>query len=407
MRSVSTVRVGGRQLPVWSVIVLLVVLSRVVLSVVGMVSDSLLVDRRDEFTLGGLVVITEARDALSPFYALNQWYSWDAFHYENLSRSWLEVERPIAPHIVTEEGGRAWNEFSWPPVYPLVIAGLSAVFPGDAGLLMVLFGVVLFLGLLRVIAAISDEDGDSDSTTALALLTVVVAPVSFILSIPMTEPLFALAGALSLLAIRRGQWVRAGLWSVLMTWVKMSGVYMIAPLALAALLVSWPVWQSGSPERSWRRIVMPWTAPFVCGVGYLGYLGFAWFMTGTPRAPLLTQRYGWGNEVGNPLWNLIEGFGFWQYRFVVALSLWAAWLAWRRYINPVDLLFSLVMCLSTLPVDIVAAAPRYAAVGFPVWIGTARWVRAGRRRWAVLPALAVLQLWLYVLWSNHWMAEIV
>ena len=406
MRSVSTVRVGGRQLPVWSVIVLLVLSSRVVLSLVGVVSDSLLSDERENSIPGGSVV-TEARDSLSPFYALNQWYSWDAFHYENLSRSWLEVERPIAPHIVTDEGGRAWNEFSWPPVYPLMIAGLSAVFPGDAGLLMVLFGVVLFLGLLRVIAAISDEDGDSDSTVALVLLTVVVAPVSFILSIPMTEPLFALAGALSLLAVRRGQWVRAGLWSVLMTWVKMSGVYMLAPLALAALVASWPELRTVTSTRAWRRVVMPWMAPLLCGVGYLGYLGFAWFMTGTLQAPLLTQRYGWGNEVGNPLWNLIDGFGFWQYRFVVALSLWSGWLAWRRYITSVDLMFSLVMFLSTLPVDLVAAAPRYAAVGFPVWVGTARWIRAGRRRWLLLPALAALQLWLYVLWSNHWMVEIV
>ena len=407
MEPVRTVRFAGRTIGIWPAVVGLVLISRLLLSLVGVVSAAALADNHVQESSGALSLSAAAREEISPWGLINQWYSWDAFHYENLSRTWMEIERPIAPHIVTEDGGRAWNEFSWPPAYPLIVAGLSALAPGDAGLVMVVFGVILFMGLLRVIAAISAEDGDSEAMVGMVLLTVVVAPVSFILSIPMTEPLFTLTGALCLLALRRHRWASAGIWAAFMVWTKMSGVYMIAPLVLAAAIASLPALRSRGHRGAWRPVVAPWLAPLGCGLGYVAYLGFAWFMTGTPRAPFDTQRYGWGNEVGNPLWSLIDGLGFWQYRFVVGLSAWAIWLAWRRFITPVDLVFSLVMFLSTLPVDLVAAAPRYAAVGFPVWIGTARWVRGARWRWGALAACAAGQTWLFVLWSNDWLVEIV
>ncbi len=38
-----------------------------------------------------------------------------------------------------------------------------------------------------------------------------------------------------------------------------------------------------------------------------------------PRAPFLTQRYGWGNTVGNPVVNLVTNLDRWQYVAVLAL----------------------------------------------------------------------------------------
>ena len=95
-------------------IVALVIASRLILSVGGIIAAEVFEDdRAADFEVANAQV-EAARQDVSSLRIVHQWYNWDAYHYENLSRQWLDVERPALPNVVTPEGGRAWNEFSGP-----------------------------------------------------------------------------------------------------------------------------------------------------------------------------------------------------------------------------------------------------------------------------------------------------
>lgn len=389
---------------IWLLIIALVIVSRLVLSAAGAISGPIFDEHRTEASMQVHALLESARHDISGSRFIHQWYSWDALHYENLSRHWPDVRRPVEPSIVTDTGGRAWHEFSWPPLYPVTIAALAALVPLGAGQVMVLFGVVLFAVFLRLLWGIARHDGDTDPAAATIVGVTVAAPLSFFLSIPMTEPLFVVLAAISLLAARQQRWVLSGLAAGAMVWTKMTGVLMVAPLLVAAVLLlrrdgRWDL----SPTRRRDAARALW-APGLCAASYAGYLGFAWWLTGTPTAPLDTQRYGWGNSVGNPVWNLVTGLHQWQYLIVLAgLALMVA--LWRAgHLGLVDATFCLTVLLSaTMVSTIVAAAPRYAAVAFPLWIGVARWATARGVTWYVIGGLATAQIGLFVLWSNYWL----
>jgi Gpi18-like mannosyltransferase len=382
-------------------IVALVVVSRLVLSLVGLLAaDVFESERGTDFEIAN-AQIEAARQDVSSLRIVHQWYNWDAVHYENLSRQWLDVERPALPNVVTADGGRAWNEFSWPPLYPLTIALLHGVSHVEAGAVMLLLNLVLFGGFLYLVRRLVLVDGHSESDARWAMALNVAAPFAFFLSSALTEPLFVVLAAGSLLATRQRRWILAGLLAALMVWTKNTGVLMVAPLALAAVIEMRDLRSAGWPPR-----VRPFVAPALCALGYAAYLGFARFLTGTARAPFLTQRYGWGNTVGNPVVNLVTNLDRWQYVAVLALLVLSVAL-WRAgTLTPVDATYCAVMLLSaTAVVQIGGAAPRYAAVAFPLASALALWARS---RHAVIPIIVtsgLLQLGLFGVWVSYWLVE--
>jgi hypothetical protein len=136
----------------------------------------------------------------------------------------------------------------------------------------------------------------------------------------------------------------------------------------------------------------------------VGYLAFAEFMTGSFRAPFLTQRYGWGNTIGNPVSNLVRHIDEWQYMAVAIGLIATVYFVINHWISLVEATFCGVMLLSATSVEnIIGAAPRYASIAFPLAIGFARWSKAKGVRTPAIAASAVLQGGLFVLWSNYWL----
>ncbi len=386
------------------VIVVLVLASRLVLSVAGLVASNVLDgDRAASADNPAYVRVEEARHDISSWVIVHQWYSWDALHYEDLSRHWPDVGTSVEPNVVTPDGGRAWTEFSWPPLFPVSIAALHGVTSIEAGTLMLLVNLVLFGVFLYLVRCIVVTDGHSELDARWAIAFNVCAPFAFFLSVPMTEPLFVCAAAGSLLALRHKRWALAGALAAVMVWTKMTGVLMVAPLAVAAAC---EVWQRR--PTAWRERATPFLAPAICGLAYVAYLCFAWVLTGTPRAPFLTQRYGWGNTVGNPIGNLVTNLDRWQYLVVAALLLLTLVLAITRSLDLVDATYCVVMLLSaTTVVQIIPAAPRYAAVAFPLATALALWARPRRVGPVLVGSMAGLQLGLFCIWSSYWLVEMV
>ena len=384
-------------------IVLLVLASRLLLSASGLVaSNAFEDDRAADFEVVNAAIET-ARDEVSPYAFVHQWYNWDAQHYENLSRQWLDVTRPAEPNVVTVDGGRAWNEFSWPPLFPLTIAGLHGIFGIEAGVLMLAFNLVLFGCFLFLVREIVLADGYDEDDARWAIAINVAAPFAFFLSSALTEPLFVTLAAGSLLATRHRRWVLAGALAGLMVWTKMTGVLMFLPLAVAAALEVRTRWAT-----PWSQRVRPIAAPVLCAGAYVAYLGFARFLTGTARAPFLTQRYGWGNTVGNPVVNLITHLDRWQYLAVLALLVLTAALWKYGTMTAVDATYTVVMLLSaTTVVQIAGAAPRYAAVAFPVATAVALWARPRRAALPIAVGSGILQVGLFGVWVSYWLVEMI
>ena len=380
----------------WTPIVALVIASRVVLSCLGVVSGNVLDDVRPAETVAMHAQLEAARADISASRLFSQWYNWDALHYENLSRSWFEIDLPLQPSVVTADGHEAWGEFSWPPLYPWAIGLLHLVFRLDAGQLMLLINLVLFAVLLWLVRAREEQDGRPGGA---AMLAVVAAPFSFFLSSALSEPLFVVLAAWSLLMLRRQRWGVAGLAAGLAAWTRNAGVYMTIPLAVAALVEHRR--RRGQPASV--RLV-PWLAPALSAGGFVTFRLFAWALTGTPRAPELSQRYGWGNSLGNPFTNLMGGITHWQYAVVAAMLMLVIVLAARGHLCAVEATYCAVMLLAACMVDgLHGAAPRFVAVAFPIFPALARW--AGQRGGvgALVATSGAIQGAMFVLWTNYWL----
>jgi len=382
-------------------VLVLVVCSHLLLSVLGTVASSALDPIRPAGNLAIHQQLEVARHELSPHRVVHLWYNWDALHYERLSDHWFDVRAPLAPNVVTAGGGRAWDEFSWPPLYPVVVGLFHRLTFVKAGAVMVLLGIGLQVTFLWLLRRLSLANGDDDDTAMAVVLVAIAMPFAFFLGTPLSEPLFVTLAVSSLLALRQQRWLLAGLAAAAMPWTKIAGVLMVVPLAISGIGEV-----RRSSDRSWRTVSRAFAPALMCGLSFVLYLGFARWLTGTPWAPFETQRVGWGNSTGNPILNLIRDIDRWQYVAVAGLLVLTAALGVRRWISWTEASFCLVMLLAASSVaTIVPAAPRYAAVAFPLATGLARWARAR----SVLPYLvgtgAIVQGAVFIVWSTYWIGE--
>ncbi len=382
-------------------VVALVVCSHILLSILGTVASNALDSTRPPANLAVHQQLEEARHELSPHRIVHLWFNWDALHYEQLSDHWFDVRPPLQPNVVTADGGRAWGEFSWPPLYPVAVGLLHRVTSIEAGAVMVLLGIVLQITFLWLLRRLSVASGDDDDTAMAVVLVAVAMPFAFFLGTPLSEPLFVTFAVSSLLALRQQRWLVAGLAAMAMPWTKIVGVLMVVPLAVRGV---GDVRRSG--DRSWATVSRAFAPALMCGASFVLYLGFARWLTGTPWAPFETQRVGWGNSTGNPIVNLVRHVGRWQYMAVAGLLVLTAVLGVRRWISWTETAFCLVMLLAATSVaTIVPAAPRYSAVAFPLAIGLARWARSRSVVPYVVGACALVQGAVFVVWSTYWIGE--
>lgn len=237
-----------------------------------------------------------------------------------------------------------------------------------------------------------------EGTADLAVILVLLGPVSFYFSIAYSEGLFLLAAAGCMDAAERRGWREAGLWGLAAALTRSAGFVLALALVLYFL---------AQKKKEWRQIV--WTALPVCGAAL--FVGYLWWSFGDPEAYTKVQRH-WGRQLAWP-WMAFEsgmhnnGLGpFYRILYngaalfsvvMIGLGLWLRVpLAWLALLIAWPVLFTSALLLDSLP--------RYLSIVVPYYpILAATCARAPLLTWPLVMWSCFLQMLCAALYVNgYW-----
>jgi hypothetical protein len=209
---------------------------------------------------------------------LHSWYQWDTVWFTR-----------IAEHGYAAAGDRSAAFF---PLYPLLMAVLNPVLPGNAfiaGLVVANLATLAALAVLhRFVATETGTEAESDAGSASRALWYVVAfPTGFFLTAGYNTSLFLALTVGSVYALRRQHWWLAGLLAALAGATRSSGLLLIVPLGYEYL------------RTHGRRIRPDVLALALVPAGLLGYMAYTWRVLGDPLAFLHAQSH-WDRHLNWP-----------------------------------------------------------------------------------------------------------
>ncbi len=330
---------------------------------------------------------------------------WDAGWYLQIAETGYSY--------VPEAGAAAQQNIVFFPAYPMVTRVFGLLLGNEksayvaAGTLVSLTAFVCALAYLYPFAR--DEIGDECAPVALWLIA--AYPFALFFGAVYTESLYLLAALGAFHHFRRRQFVRAGLWGLVIGLTRPNGGLLSVPLALLAVAPWLPpaVAGGGSATRSAvsRRLrpVMPaLTAAGAGAVGTLLYSAFVWRLTGNPLAwaaghaawgrhytsltRLVATRYAFIGHAGlyeyvaQSPYDLLNVLG----ALFVIVSVWPVW---RRF-GIAFAVFILINILPPLTTGGFLSAGRFSSVLFPAFVWLAAAV-SPQHRTAWIVSFAMLQ----------------
>ena len=200
---------------------------------------------------------------------------WDSPWYLSIARSGYVSAIPPGT------GNAAQSNLGFFPLLPLLIRATHDVtgFGYSVSGLIITF----VIGLLSAIAVwwlLWEVFGESGATKGTAL--VFFSPGALVLSLVYTEGLTILLVSCVLIALRRRQWLLAGVCAALATAADPVSVAVIVPCGIASYLAI-------RARGEWRSLLAPLLAPL--GVG--AFFTYLWAHTGSPFEWFNAQRAGW------------------------------------------------------------------------------------------------------------------
>jgi hypothetical protein len=282
---------------------------------------------------------------------------WDSFWYLTIARSGY-VDRIPPGH-----GDPAQSGLGFFPLIPMLtrlthlVTGLGFTV---AGLL-----TTFLLGLAAAVAVwwmLRDVFGQKGADRGTALIF--FSPGALVLSLVYTEAATILFVALALMALRREQWIFAGLSAAVATTADPVGAAAIVPCLVAALIA---IRRSGQ----WKALAAPLIAPLGIGSFFL----YLWAHTGSPFEYFMAQRAGWQ---GGPYFNGIPGaishtishgftdpdYGVKAVSVVVAIGLLAVFFRARPPGTWISYVVAVLAFGAISPV--IGVTPRLVLRGFPL-----------------------------------------
>lgn len=199
---------------------------------------------------------------------LHSWYQWDSVWFAR-----------VAEHGYPAAGAYAPAFF---PLYPLLMAALNPILPGDAfsaGLVVANLACLAALVLLHRLVEI--ESGDEDAGRVLWYL--VAFPTGFFLTAAYNTSLFLALTVGAGYAMRRERWWLAGALAALAGATRSSGLLLLVPMAYEYLRVHG------------RRIRPDVLSLALVPAGLVGFVGYTWWALGDPLAFLHAQRH-WSRQ---------------------------------------------------------------------------------------------------------------
>ena len=304
-----------------------------------------------------------------PLTALGRdWDQWDAQHYLYL-----------ASHGYTKSGD-ARNLIAFFPLYPALI---SAV--GSIGL-PIRLAALLISNVAGVVAAIllyeigRLDGGPEAGFRAAAFFT--VFPTAYFLLVGYTEALFCALAFGAVLAVRRQQWLPAGMLGGLAAATRLTG------LALFPLLVIELVVARRARQTLWQAIV----PPVLVVAGFVAYLATNLLVLGSPFAFVAVQREHWAHSLAAPWVGFAEAIRSIRWRVpwekltvgvgeaIGGIAAYAtAALSWLR-LRPSDAVYATVVTALVTFLPFWLSIPRYLLSLYPLFLLMGRL----RSRWLYL-----------------------
>ena len=313
------------------------------------------------------------------------------------------------------------------PAFPLTVRVLALLLAGaDTAFLLAgtLVSLAAFLGALVYLYLLARDHLDDERSRG-ALWLLAAYPFALFYGAIYTESFFLLGATGAFYHTRQREWVRAGLWALLVGLTRPNGFLLSVPLAVLAIsprLPPWLVRASGDDRaRGGRADATPGTAivpALAVGamaiVGMLIYCVFVWSLSGNPLA-WMTGHLAWGRHYTGltaiivDRYNWLADAGLYAYASQVPLDLLnasgvvfvlaAAWPVARR-LGLAYSVFILINILPPLAEGGMLSAGRFSSVLFPAFVWLAGAVPPRQRTgWiASFAALQALNAALFYTW---------
>ena len=351
---------------------------------------------------------------------LNLPLRWDAGWYLQIAENGYSY--------IPEAGPEVQQNIVFFPAYPMVTRVVALLLGNQQGTYVAAGTIVSLAAFLFALAYLyafaRDEIGDERASSALWLMA--AYPFAVFFGAIYTESLYLLAALGALHHFRRREFIRAGLWGLVIGLTRPNGALLAIPLALLACAPWLPAAiaggaaggglshpsQSGleAPRPGMRcfqasdRLAPAFAAAAACVFGAVLYSIFIWGMTGSPiawasghvawgrhytsLAGLVTTRVGYISHAG--LYEYVSRSPYDLLNVLGAVFVLAAvWPVWRRF-GIAFAAFILVNILPPLTSGGFLSAGRLSAVLFPafVWLAGAA---TPRQRDACIVSFAILQ----------------
>ena len=173
--------------------------------------------------------------------------------------------------VALPDGGTVDRGYAFFPGFPLVVRAVVALTPLRGYAAGLLVSAVAGCVAAALIYLVGREVLDRRAAVLLPVLWG-AQPISIVLSMPYSEPLFTAFAAGCLLALLRRHWLAAGLLCALAGATRATGLALVATLGVAALLAAL------RRQDGWR----PYAAAALAPLGVLGYFAFVARATGRP-----------------------------------------------------------------------------------------------------------------------------
>jgi hypothetical protein len=305
----------------------------------------------------------------------------DAFWYRQIA---------IKGYEAPSADGAPKNTWAFFPLYPMLIralGGSGASFPITG----VLTSNLALLAALLAVAATGRALGTADDDVERAVWYLALFPTSYFFSLPMTESVFLLLSAGSLLAATSRRWWLAGVLGGLASATRVIGICLVPAL----LLLPWQRKQRPSRGLIWIALVP---------LGAVAFIAYLYSRTGDPLAFVHAQTL-WGRGTAAGSSSLPNGLVISKPWNFVALNIIAAALmtlagVWflirRQWCYAVYTLLSAAVPLST---GSLQSLSRYALVDFPLFYWLGGICRTPTRDRAMTATFVIVLGWLIALFT--------
>jgi hypothetical protein len=306
--------------------------------------------------------------------------------------AWYYRQIAINGYEKASADGTPKHTWAFFPLYPLLIRALGAN-GSSFSIIAVLTSNVAFLAALFAMAAAGRALGATDDDVERAAWYLALFPTSYFFSLPMTESVFLLLSAGSMLAAVRQRWWAAGLLGALASATRFIGICLLPAL----LLLPFQRKQRPSRQQLWLLLVP---------TGIIGFVCYLYARTGDPLAFIHAQTL-WGRgtaaSLDSPLLQsglmISKPWNFVALNAVVALLMIAAGISFlvrRQWSYAAYALLSVAIPLSSGSLQSIA---RYALVDFPLYYWLSSICRTTGRDRALTVLFVVVLGWLIALFT--------